>query len=165
MSRNKHPEETAEKIVTTARRLFFEKGYEHTSLQDIIDTLGGLTKGAIYHHFKSKEEIIFSVTDKIYAKHDTSWEQIIADQSVTGLEKLRRLIKASLLSSNQNEIFTSAPDFTKNPQILVPQLESIFSETAPNYLEPIIRLGVEDGSIQTEYPRQLAEAILILSNI
>lgn len=165
MSRNKHPEETVEKIVVTARRLFFEKGYEHTSLQDIIDNLGGLTKGAIYHHFKSKEEIMFAVMDKIYEKHDTAWEQIIADQSVTGLEKLRRLIKASLLSPSQNEIFTSAPDFTKNPQMLVMQLESIFNEAAPNYLEPIIRQGVKDGSIQTEYPRQLAEAILILSNI
>ena len=49
--------------------------------------------------------------------------------------------------------------------MLVMQLESIFNEAAPNYLEPIIRQGVKDGSIQTEYPRQLAEAILILSNI
>ena len=53
MARNKHPEETVNLILETATRLFMEKGYEHTSIQDIIDNLGGLSKGAIYHHFKS----------------------------------------------------------------------------------------------------------------
>ena len=49
MARNKHPEETVEKILAVSAKLFMEKGYEHTTLQDIIDNLGGLTKGAIYH--------------------------------------------------------------------------------------------------------------------
>ena len=63
MSRNKHPEETVQLILDVATRLFLEKGYENTSVQDIIDNLGGLTKGAIYHHFKSKEEILAAVID------------------------------------------------------------------------------------------------------
>ena len=54
MARNKHPEETVNLILETATRLFMKKGYEHTSIQDIIDNLGGLSKGAIYHHFKSR---------------------------------------------------------------------------------------------------------------
>lgn len=47
MARNKYPEETYELILDVSTRLFFEKGYEKTSLQDIINKLGGLTKGAI----------------------------------------------------------------------------------------------------------------------
>ena len=57
MARNKHPEETVNRIVDVASRLFLEKGYNQTSIQDIVDHLGSLSKGAIYHHFKSKEEI------------------------------------------------------------------------------------------------------------
>ena len=53
MARNKHPEETVNLILDVALALFFEKGYDNTSIQDIIDGLGGLTKGAVYHHFKS----------------------------------------------------------------------------------------------------------------
>ena len=68
MARNKHPEETVNLILDVAYRLFMEKGYEHTSIQDIIDHLGGLSKGAIYHHFKSKEEIFYAVTDKMTAE-------------------------------------------------------------------------------------------------
>ena len=52
MARNKYPEETVNLILDVAGRLFMEKGYEHTSIQDIINNLGGLSKGAIYHHFK-----------------------------------------------------------------------------------------------------------------
>ncbi len=37
MARNKYPEETKKLIVDTAARLFMEKGYDHTSIQDIID--------------------------------------------------------------------------------------------------------------------------------
>ena len=53
MARNKHPEETVEKILDVSIRLFAEKGYERTTIQDITDALG-MSKGAIYHHFKSK---------------------------------------------------------------------------------------------------------------
>ena len=65
MARNKHPEETVNLILDVAFRLFMEKGYEHTSIQDIIDHLGGLSKGAIYHHFKSKEDIQTFAASKI----------------------------------------------------------------------------------------------------
>ena len=65
MARNKHSEETASLILDVAFRLFIEKGYERTSIQDIIDNLGGLSKGAIYHHFRSKEDFLMFVFDNI----------------------------------------------------------------------------------------------------
>ena len=60
MARNKHPEETAARILSAAARLFLEKGYDRTSLQDIIQQTG-LSKGAIYHHFSSKEAIFEAI--------------------------------------------------------------------------------------------------------
>lgn len=51
------PEKTYEKILEVSSKLFFEKGYENTSLQDIVNNLDGLTKGAVYHHFSSKDDI------------------------------------------------------------------------------------------------------------
>ena len=65
VARNKHPEETVKRILDVAYSLFMEKGYEATSIQDIINGLGGLSKGAIYHHFKSKEDILIAVTDRM----------------------------------------------------------------------------------------------------
>ena len=70
MARNKYPELTVEKILEVSQRLFLEKGYEQTTIQDIVDNLGGLTKGAVYHHFKSKEEIINALGDKMYLSNN-----------------------------------------------------------------------------------------------
>ena len=67
MSRNKYPEITVENILEVSQRLFFEKGYDNTKIQDIADELG-MTKGAIYHHFKSKEEIMNNLKDTIEGK-------------------------------------------------------------------------------------------------
>ena len=66
MARNKYPEVTVERILDAAQRLFLEKCYDNTTIQDIVDELGGLTKGAVYHHFKSKEEILDAVWGKDY---------------------------------------------------------------------------------------------------
>ena len=86
MARNKYPQETIHKILDVAQELFLTKGYEHTSIQDIIDGLGGLTKGAIYHHFKSKEEILSAVLDRLYAGKGDRMAQILADREMTGRE-------------------------------------------------------------------------------
>ena len=70
MARNKYPEVTEERILEAAQRLFLEKGYDNTTIQDIVDQLGGLTKGAVYHHFKSKEEILDKVSDRMFFQNN-----------------------------------------------------------------------------------------------
>jgi len=66
MPRNKYPEETVQKILDVSLKLFLEKGYEQTTILDIVDNLGGLTRGAFYHHFKSKEEVLNVLGDKLF---------------------------------------------------------------------------------------------------
>ena len=56
---------TKESILRTALQLFMENGYKGTSYQDLIKRTG-LSKGAIYHHFKSKEDILTSVFEFMY---------------------------------------------------------------------------------------------------
>ena len=91
MARNKYPEETVNLILETATRLFVQKGYERTSIQDIIDNLGGLSKGAIYHHFKSKEEIFIAVMNKMTEESNKKLFEIRNDPDLTGKEKLKKL--------------------------------------------------------------------------
>ena len=165
MARNKHPEETVNLILDVAYRLFMEKGYEHTSLQDIIDHLGGLSKGAIYHHFKSKEEIFYAVTDKMTAESNQILEVVRDRTDLNGKEKLKTMFRESLKRSVQDDIFTVAPSFYNNPRLLSSLLHETIEVSAPEYIEPIIRQGVEDGSIVTEHPRQLAELISLMANL
>lgn len=73
-----------------------EKGYEHTSIQDIIDHLGGLSKGAIYHHFKSKEDLLVAVTDAMTSESNRMLTVIRDRTDLTGKEKLKTIFKESI---------------------------------------------------------------------
>lgn len=165
MARNKHPEETVEKILDVASRLFLEKGYEHTSIQDIINNLGGLSKGAIYHHFKSKEDILIAVTDRMTMESNQGLAKIRDASAMNGKEKLQEIFKASINRPVQDDIFTVAPDFQNNPRLLDSLLRETVEVVAPYYILPIIKEGIEDGSIRTEFPEQLAELIILAANI
>ena len=143
VARNKHPEETVNLILDVAFRLFMEKGYEHTSIQDIIDHLGGLSKGAIYHHFKSKEDILVAVTDRITAESNQMLADIRDRSDMSGQEKLKTIFRESIRRPVQNDIFTVAPDFHKNPKLLFSLLHDTIDEAAPNYILPIIKQGTD----------------------
>lgn len=166
MGRNKYPEETVKKILDVSLRLFMEKGYEQTYIQDIIDNLGGLTKGAIYHHFKTKEDIMLAVLEREFDGHDEAWLTLLQENNeMTGMEKLREMFWMSISGTRQNQVFSSAPSMLKNPKMLTLQMKSIMEDSAPTFVKPIIEQGVEDGSIKTKYPGEMAEVILLLLNM
>lgn len=165
MARNKYPEETVEKILDVSLRLFLEKGYEHTSIQDIIDGLGGLTKGAIYHHFRSKEEILLALTNRLSEVSEQKLRSVRDDPTLNGREKLRNMFLLSLRSPGQSEIFSFSPNLLRAPHFLAALIQNIFDEVGPLYVEPILRQGIEDGSIQVEHPHELAEVLLLLGNL
>jgi AcrR family transcriptional regulator len=165
MARNKYPEETINQILTVALNLFIQKGYEQTSIQDIINELGGLTKGAIYHHFKSKEEILQAVTDHLFKGVDEMLSGVRDDNGLNGLEKLRKISRVSLDNPAQNEFASAAPNLLRNPKLLAAQIENIIEKAVPVYIQPIIEQGMRDGSIRTDYPRELSEALMILTNV
>ncbi len=164
MARNKYPEETVRKILDTAERLFIEKGYDRASLQEIIEETG-LSKGAIYHHFASKEDIFYSVCDRIGQRNGEMLSQVRDAPALSGLEKLRAMFKASLQPERQAKMFCMMPYLMDNPRFLATELHSIFKEVVPCFVEPVIRQGVADGSIRTEQPKELAEAMMMLSDV
>ncbi|MCI8740475.1 MAG: TetR/AcrR family transcriptional regulator [Oscillibacter sp.] len=164
MARNKYPEETVRRILDTAEQLFIEKGYDRASLQDIIEATG-LSKGAIYHHFTSKEDIFYSVCNRIGQRNAEILAEVRDDSALNGLEKLRAIFKASLQPERQAKIFSMMPYLLDNAKFLATEMQSIFTEVVPVFVEPIIRQGIADGSICTNHPKELAEAMMLLSDI
>lgn len=165
MARNKHPEETRKLILDTAAQLFIEQGYDHTSIQDIINHLGGLSKGAIYHHFKSKEEIMTAVADHLYSNTGAEIQQICDRKDLNGREKLTELFNASVSNPAQSELFKVALDMLKNPQLLIVYLRDTVQKESSEMVQRVIEEGIGDGSIHTDYPKQLAEVLMLLGDI
>lgn len=164
MPRNKYPEQTVERILECAARLFAQNGYEKTTLQDIIEETH-LSKGAVYHHFSSKEEILMRVAEQIGEQNAAPIRAIRDDATMNGLQKLKAVFRVSLENTRQTKMLSMLPCLAEQPRFLAIQVQSLYQEVAPEYIAPIIRQGMEDGSIQTSDPVALAEALLFLSDL
>ena len=164
VARNKFPEETVKLIIDVSMKLFIEKGYDHTSLQDIINETK-LSKGGIYHHFASKEEI-FEVAMETYANLAVlELTKVLDNKSLNGVEKLKELFKVSLYIESQDTFRDVVNDFKKDTRLLVEHLLRGMQISAHELLYPAIKEGIEDGTIVADHPKELAEAIVVLVNV
>lgn len=97
--------DSRQEILRTAARLFQQRGYDATSMNDVAAALK-LSKGGLYHHFQSKDEILFEIMN--HAMELTQERVIGPVRSIVGAEeRLRALIRLHLevvLSPRDREI-------------------------------------------------------------
>ena len=163
MARNKHPEVTVEGTLDAPRRLFLEKGYEATTTQDIVDELGGLPKGAINHPSNSKEEIMDAVGDRMFFANDP-FKAVRGRDDLSGLEKLREAVRLHQGDAERTRMTIQAIPIVWEPRLLVEMIESNRRILTPCYLE-LLQEGIRDGSIHTQYPREIAELLPLLTSL
>ena len=163
MARNKYPEVTEERILDAAQRLFLEKGYDNTTIQDIVDELGGLTKGAVYHHFKSKEEIMDAVGDRMFFANNP-FEAVRGRSDLNALQKLRETVRQNQADKDRTSMTLQAIPITQNPRLLVEMIKSNRDILTPYYRE-LLEEVTRDGSLHTEYGEELAELLPLLTSL
>ena len=163
MARNKYPEVTVERILDVSQRLFLEKGYENTTIQDIVDELGGLTKGAVYHHFKSKEEIMDAVGDRMFFSNNP-FEAVRGRTDLNGLQKLREAVRLNQSDRERVRLTAQSIPIAKSPRLLQEMIVSNRKVLTPYFLE-LIEEGNRDGSMHTNYPREIAELLPLLTSL
>lgn len=163
MARNKYPEITEARILDAAQALFLEKGYEQTTIQDIVNALGDLTKGAVYHHFRSKEEILSAVCDRMFFENNP-FEQVRGRSDLNGLEKLREAIRLNQADTARANLTVLSIPVSQNPRLLVEMIESNRKVLTPRF-QSLIEEGCRDGSIHTDYAREIAELLPLLTSL
>jgi len=167
MPRNKYPEETVQKILDVSMKLFAEKGYEQTTVLDIVGNMGGLTRGAFYHHFKSKEEVLSAIMGRLFEESDP-FGVLTARDDLNGLEKIRLFFFNNVIQASAAEGYNyivlqhAAISLMKNPRFLAEQIKSN-QELAQKFV-PLITEGMEDGSIRRGNAKLLSELLMILFN-
>src|SRR5246127_4312201 len=89
--------DTRSRVQEVALELFAEQGYEKTSLREIAERLG-VTKAALYYHFKSKEDIVHSFTDDYFAEIDdlVDWAKDQPRNDATRCGILQRYVRIVL---------------------------------------------------------------------
>ena len=85
--------ETRSRILMAARDCFARLGYSRTTNKDIA-AAAGITTGAIYHYYDSKQDLFVAVTDEVTELVFSEFERVVADEA-TFLGQLRALLDAA----------------------------------------------------------------------
>jgi AcrR family transcriptional regulator len=95
------PRERGEEVYAAALRLFKEKGYHATSMQDIAAAVG-LYKGSLYHYIGGKEDLLVQVFERAMGTLLADVERIVADSSLRPSIQLRLLFQAHVQAVADN---------------------------------------------------------------
>ena len=148
-----------QELLDAALELFRKEGYEKTSVNAITNKVGA-SKGAFYHYFKSKEDILESITQQYIDLIMNIPEKIANDQDYNGLEKMNLLLSELLTFKKEYrekrlaiiEIFEMEGNLKLKQRII----DSTISNIKRPY-QKIIEQGVAEGIFSNDYPAEVAE--------
>jgi len=153
-------------LINCAQGLFLTRGYERTTINDVISATG-LSKGAFYHHFRSKEDLLEAIAAR-FARESLSFIQHLqADLNLDALQRLNRLLALSRDWKREHipelrAMFTTLLK-PENAVLYHRIVEAAFAVLAPA-LAAIIAQGEAEGVFDAGDPRTAADTLLWLSN-
>jgi TetR/AcrR family transcriptional regulator, cholesterol catabolism regulator len=150
-------------VLDVAKQLFVQRGYEGVSIRDIAQECG-LAKATIYHHFRDKEDLFFSVLEYDLLTLHTQVMQVVSDDQPT-LTKLRAAIEAYyyMLRDRRTGVVWSIHE---NAQLKVP-LQKFFQRNMRLILDPWLQIlgqGVAEGVFRPLDVQLTALSLLAMLN-
>ncbi|MEP2783560.1 MAG: TetR/AcrR family transcriptional regulator [Pseudoruegeria sp.] len=160
---NMKPEDRRNQLLDVAQYLFFTKGYDDTTMADIL-AAAGISKGGFYHHFKSKDELLFGVLDRMAEALFGQLDLASGSTSTSAMDQLNAFIhlRSDYLKEHdyagQVEFFSVMND-AKNSSLLA-AFKRVVGEFASPHLEQIIKQGCDEGVFSTPDAQTAADMIL-----
>ncbi len=145
---------TRESILTAALEVFSQDGFSAARLEDIAQA-AEVTRGAIYHHFGSKEELYIALVTERSAGVNQLAEEIVS-QGGTSLEILRRFLIGLFEYLNENEEYRALLELAVSNMGLTEGLESIRDDTVKgrrrlaDLFQEMLSQGIEAGEIRSD---------------
>ncbi|MGV6876617.1 TetR/AcrR family transcriptional regulator [Pseudochelatococcus sp. B33] len=160
----KTPETRSTELLDCAQRLFFERGYDHTTVNDIIRE-AGLSKGAFYHYFASKEALLEALAARLARDSLAELQPIVDAPSLDAVGRLN-----ALFAGAQQFNIELAPQLRQTFAMLFrPENVVLFHRTdqagralALPLIAGILRQGNEEGAFDVPDPETFADMLLQL---
>lgn len=156
----KTPEQWKKEILDAAHNLFTSKGYEATSVSDIMEAAGG-AKGMFYRFFQSKEEVMHALGNQMFFENNP-FEAVMKRSDLNGLQKIRELLSLNRSDEERNRVNMQAVSILKDPHVLAASISENRRVLTPLWRE-LLEEGKRDGSIQTEYAKELSELLPLVN--
>jgi AcrR family transcriptional regulator len=151
-------------LLDCAQQLFLTKGYERTTINDVIAATG-LSKGAFYHHFAAKEDLLEAIAARFGRDAMAYAAAVDADASLDALQRLNRLLALSREWKVEHlpqlrAMFTTLMR-PQNAVLYHRIVGAVFAAMAPT-ITAIIEQGQREGVFDVGDARTAAEALLWL---
>lgn len=137
-------------LINAAEELFNEKGFENTSVDDIIKRVG-VAKGLFYYYFSSKEDLIDILTQRMLNEIESSVVAVLEMKNLSATDRFIGLLKSQKDVCLRSEIVIKYFSVSRNKSLHL-ELERLAHEILVPAFEEIIKQGIEEGTFDTKYP-------------
>lgn len=162
MTEKKDAKLRKKEIMTAASELFHQKGYLNTTTQDIINKVG-ISRGLLYYHFKSKEDILYHIVEGYLQPLIKKFEKITKNQSLGPIEKVIEFINHTIISEDE----AKPEDYTLKNAIHLPEnsymidrINHKLSFEMTHYFTQIIEEGINKQVFNVSYPKETAAFLM-----
>ena len=133
-----------DELLSTAERLFYAKGYEKTSVQDILTEMN-YSKGGFYHHFDSKLSVLQAICERRARENCDRARDIVENQTGSACAKLNALFHSAALWQSDNPGFVALliqVAYREDGALMREKMEQCQRALVQEVLESVLREGV-----------------------
>lgn len=149
-------------ILDAAEQLFVTKGFDKTSTNDILSEVG-IARGTLYYHFKSKEDILNAMIERITDTLVERAGKTVRQKEAPVLQRLTEMMLALNLDSDLGHEIMEQVHKPQNALMHQKMQEYLLDRVIP-LLTDLVEEGMAQGICQTDYPAEAAEMLLLYSN-
>jgi AcrR family transcriptional regulator len=160
----KDPKERRIELLETAQKLFYELGYDKTSVQNIVDAVD-IAKGTFYHYFHSKEDLLAQLAEWQADIALGRIEKQVDQMKGNAVEKFRNLISGILnwKIANKEMMFTYIRIMYSDENLLLrSKVNQIYIEKVLPVFAKVIRQGTKEGLFNVKSAEEASEIFLYM---
>ncbi|MCF7754325.1 TetR/AcrR family transcriptional regulator [Paenibacillus xylanexedens] len=155
---SKNPQERKNEILTVAMELFNSKGYENTSVSEIVRKVG-VSQGTFYNYFQSKEDVLHAACERTLASRLEDINQLVENRDLNAREKLIRIFMDATPNEEDEDVFEylhKESNSTLHQKWIVIEINALIP-----YFKKIVQQGAEEGEFLVQQPELKAEFLLV----
>ncbi|TVR33429.1 MAG: TetR/AcrR family transcriptional regulator [Spirochaetaceae bacterium] len=149
-------------ILAVAERLFYEHGYDHTSIAQIIEEVG-IAKGTFYHHFSSKAALVEGLVQGLIEQMLPAFEELARRSDISPVQRLQGYfdINSGWKSTNVELMVTTITAlYRPENALLLRRISENSLDALGPYFNAVIVEGVEAGVFDAPRPERFGEFIM-----
>ncbi len=159
----KEAEERRNEILDVAEELFVTRGYDNTSTNDILDRIG-IARGTLYYHFKSKEDILNSIIERVNNSLIARARAIASDTSIPVVDRLVATISGLRVDTDLGQEIIDQVHKPQNALMHQKMQKHLIDSVVP-VITDIVEEGNRQGIFNIRYPAETTEMLILYSGI